>query len=49
LLSIDGEEDRKKYLQDKIDTAKSEQLRAVCRKAMGMSDEQIIELIGTVK
>lgn len=49
LLSIDGEEDRRKYLQDKIDTAKSEQLRAVCRKAMGMSDEQIIELIGTVK
>lgn len=49
LLSIDGEEDRRKYLQDKIDTAKSEQLRAVCRKAIGMSDEQIIELIGTVK
>ena len=49
LLSIDGEEDRWKYLQDKIDTAKSEQLRAVCRKAISMSDEQIIELIGTVK
>ena len=49
LLSIDGKEGRRKYLEDMIDTAKSEQLRAVCRKAIGMSDEQIIELIGTVK
>ena len=49
LLSVDGEENRWKYLQDKIDTAKSEQLRAVCRKAIGMSDEQIIELIGMLK
>lgn len=48
LLSLQDNEKRWKYLQEQIDGTEDEQVQAICRKAIGMTDEQIVELLDTL-
>ena len=45
LLGIHDEEKRRQYLEKKIEGTESEVLREICQKAIGMTNEQIVQLM----
>lgn len=48
LLGIHDEEKRSQYLQKKIEGTESEALREICQKAIGLTNEQIVQLMDTL-
>lgn len=44
LLKINGDEARWQFLQEQISSVQDEEIRDVCRKAIGMTNAQLIEL-----